>query len=160
MEIKLIICFSCVILTINFQRLKTLLVTLLFFIVEYMFLKQFVKSLMVKYTYLLTYLGVMSHDTEDWCKIWRKTNLLFQNWQELGEFWSEHSKVSKICTLVGPFRAKYIIFDLKCTEELSFMTMKSHVKFEEKIACGFKNDIICILMSCFWPKYKIFGLRN
>ena len=53
MEIKLIICFSCVIPTINFQRLKILLVTLLFFIVEYIFLKQFVKLLMVKYTYLL-----------------------------------------------------------------------------------------------------------
>ena len=53
MEIKLIICFSCVIPTINFQWLKILLVTLLFFIVEYIFLKQFVKLLMVKYTYLL-----------------------------------------------------------------------------------------------------------
>ena len=56
MEIKLMICFSCVILTINFQWLKILLVTLLFFIVEYIFLKQFVKLLMVKYTYLLCYL--------------------------------------------------------------------------------------------------------
>ena len=55
MEIKLIVCFSCVIPTINFQRLKILLVTLLFFIVEYIFLKQFVKLLMVKYTYLLTF---------------------------------------------------------------------------------------------------------
>ena len=62
---------------------------------------------------LKKYRGVMPHDTEDWCKIWTKTNLLFQNWQEFGEFWSEHSKVSKICTLTGPFRAKYITFDLK-----------------------------------------------
>ena len=52
MEVKLIICFSCVIPTMNFQQLKILLVTLLFFIVQYMFLKQFVKLLMVKYTYL------------------------------------------------------------------------------------------------------------
>ena len=49
------ISFSCVIPTINFQRLKILLVTLLFFIVEYIFLKQFVKLLMVRYTYLLNY---------------------------------------------------------------------------------------------------------
>ena len=48
------ISFSCVIPTINFQRLKMLLVTLLFFILEYIFFKQFVKLLMVKYTYLLT----------------------------------------------------------------------------------------------------------
>ena len=57
MEIKLINCFSCVIPMINFQRLKILLVSLLFFIVECIFLKQFLrqvaKLLMVKYTYLL-----------------------------------------------------------------------------------------------------------
>ena len=58
------------------------------------------------------YRGVMSHDTEDWCKIRRKTNL-FQNWQKFGEFLSKHSKVSKICTLIGHLRAKYTIFDLK-----------------------------------------------
>ena len=39
---------------INFQQLKILLVTLLFFIVEYIFFKQFVKLMMVKYTYILT----------------------------------------------------------------------------------------------------------
>ena len=37
----------------------------------------------------------MSHDPEDWCKIWRKTDLLFQKWQEFGKFWPDHSKVSK-----------------------------------------------------------------
>ena len=62
---------------------------------------------------LKKYRGVMSHDTEEWCKIWRKTNLLFQKWQEFGEFWSKHTKVSKMCTLIGHFRAKYITFDLK-----------------------------------------------
>ena len=40
-------------------------------------------------------------------------NFLFQKWQEFGEFWPEHSKVSKMCTLIGPFCAKYIKFDLK-----------------------------------------------
>ena len=59
------------------------------------------------------YRGVMSDDTEEWCKVWRKNNLLFRKWQEFGEFWSEHSKVSKICALIGPFCAKYITFDLK-----------------------------------------------
>ena len=59
------------------------------------------------------YTGVMPHDSENWCKIWTKTNLLFENWQEFGEYWSGHSKVSKICTLIGPFSVNYIIFDLK-----------------------------------------------
>ena len=62
---------------------------------------------------LKRYRGVMSHYTKDWCKIWRKTNFLFQKWQEFGEFWSEHLKVWKVCTLIGPFCAKYITFDLK-----------------------------------------------
>ena len=68
-----------------------------------------------KYTkfQLKKYRRVMSHDTEDWCKIWRKNNLSFQKWQEFGKLWSEHSKVSKICTLISRFRAKYITFDLK-----------------------------------------------
>ena len=47
------------------------------------------------------------------CKIWRKANLLFQKWQEFDKFWSKRSKVSKICTLIDPFRAKYTTFDLK-----------------------------------------------
>ena len=70
MEIKLIICFSCVIPTINFQRLKILLVTLLFFIVEYIFLKQFVKLLNCLLTHLVTYLLTylpFPWDLTDWC---------------------------------------------------------------------------------------------
>ena len=87
------------------------------------------------------YRGVISHDPEDWCKIWRKTDLLFQKWQEFGEFWPEHSKVSKICTFIGSYCAKYLMFDLKSTEELSFMTLKGDAKFEEKQTCGLENDM-------------------
>ena len=144
----------------------------------------------------------MSHDTEEWCKIWRKADLLFQKWQEFGEFWTEQSKVSEICTLIGSFCANYIIFDLKkyrgvifhnskewckilrktnvwfgkwheefgkfspehlkvsklglwwdpfvqsrkCmslkfTEELCVMTMKNDAKFEEELTCHFKIDM-------------------
>ena len=53
MEINIMICFPCVITTINFRRLKRLLVTLLFFIVDYLFLEQFVRLLMVRNTYLV-----------------------------------------------------------------------------------------------------------
>ena len=62
---------------------------------------------------LKKYRGLMSYDNEEWCKIWRKTNFLFQKWQEFGEFWPEHSKVSKICTLIDSYCAKYLMFDLK-----------------------------------------------
>ena len=57
--------------------------------------------------------GVISHDPEEWCKIWGKTDLLFQKWQKFGEFWPEHSKVSHICTLIGSYCAKYLMFHLK-----------------------------------------------
>ena len=66
---------------------------------------------------------------------------MFQKWQEFGKFLSEHWKVSKICTLTAPFHAKYIIFHLKGTEELSFMTLKSYAKFKEKLICGLENDM-------------------
>ena len=53
---------------------------------------------------LKKYRGVISHDTEDWYKIWRGIDLLFQNChEEFDKFWPEHSKVSKMFTLVGSF---------------------------------------------------------
>ena len=43
----------------------------------------------------------------------KKTDLLFQRWQEFREFWTKHLQVSKSCTLIGVFYPKYIMFDLK-----------------------------------------------
>ena len=43
--------------------------------------------------------------------------------------------------MIGPFRAKYVMFDVKSTEELSFMTLKCHAKFEEKLTCGLESDM-------------------
>ena len=84
----------------------------------------------------------MSHVTEKWCKIWRKTNLLFQKWQEFGEFWSEESKVLKIWTLIGLFRPKNLTFELNKYREVIFHdTEKFHAKFEEKLTCGLENDL-------------------
>ena len=54
--------------------------------------------------------GVISHDPEDWCKIWRKSDLLFQKWQEFGEIWPEHSQVSKTCTFICSCCAEYLMF--------------------------------------------------
>ena len=91
---------------------------------------------------LKRYRGIMSHDTKQWCKIWRKTDLLFQKWHEFGEFWPQHSKVSKGCTLICSYCEKYIMFDLqKSIEDLSFMTLKNDAKFDEKLTCSLENDI-------------------
>ena len=77
------------------------------------FLLKYIKCQLKKYR------GVMSHDTEEWSKIWRKTTL-FRKWQEFGEFWSEHSKVFRIRTLIGLFCAKYITLDLKTYRGITF----------------------------------------
>ena len=88
------------------------------------------------------YRGVMSHVTEAWCKIWRKTGMLFQKWQEFGEFWPDHSKASKICFLIGSFLYKvYNVWLEKNTDKLSFMTLKSDAKFEEKLTYSLENDM-------------------
>ena len=96
---------------------------------------------------LKKYRRVMSHDTEEEYKIWRKTALLFQKWQELSVFRTEYSKVSEILTLIGSYCAKHVTFDLKSTKELSIMTLKSDAKFEEKLSCGLENDMTNFLQS-------------
>ena len=73
-------------------------------------------SFWAKYTLfeLKKYIGVIFHDTEEGYKIWRGIELLFQNWhKKFDKFWSEHSKVSKMFTLMGSFWPKYILFELK-----------------------------------------------
>ena len=63
---------------------------------------------------LKKYRGVMFDGTEYWCKIWRKTDFCFQKWhKEFGKFLPEHLKVSKICTLMGFFWTKHLMFELK-----------------------------------------------
>ena len=114
----------------------------------------------------------MFHDTEEWRKIWRKTNLLFKKWQE---FWSKHSKVSKISNLFGPFRAKYIMFDLKKYRGVILHDTGEWCKIRWGIDLSLQNWLeefnkfwpkhlkisnIRTLMSCFWPKYIMFELKR
>ena len=97
-----------------------------------------------KYTLfeLKTYRGVIFHKTEEGYKIWGGIDLSFQDWhKEFDKFWPEHSKVSKIFTLIGSFWTEYILFEVKIREELSFMTLKSDAKFKEKQTCCLENDM-------------------
>ena len=58
----------------------------------------------VEHAWATTYRVVTSNDTEEWWKIWRGTDLWFQNWQkEFDEFWLENLKASKIYTFMGCF---------------------------------------------------------
>ena len=63
------------------------------------FKKSYFNGLLLNYILfqLKKYRGVIFHDTEEWCKIWRKTALLLGKWhEEFCKFSSEHLKVSKL----------------------------------------------------------------
>ena len=63
---------------------------------------------------LKIYRGVMCQKNEEWCKIWRGLDLSTENWhEEFDNFWPEHLKISKICTLMSCFWPKYIMLELK-----------------------------------------------
>ena len=87
----------------------------------------------------------MCHDTEEWCKIFLKNDLLFQKCQEFGGFWPEYSKDSKIS--MGIF---YGI--LKFTEELCVTTMKNDAKFEQETDLSFQNWLG--KFDKFWPEHS------
>ena len=63
---------------------------------------------------LQLYKGVLCHDNEEWYKTWRGIDLSVQNWhEEFDNFWSEHSKILKVCTLISCFWPKHIMLKLK-----------------------------------------------
>ena len=75
------------------------------------------------------------------------SDLSVQNWHEkFDKFCRKHSKISKICTLIGWFWQKYIyiyifFFDQnfwanKSTEEWCLMALKTDANFEGKLTCA------------------------
>ena len=53
---------------------------------------------------LKMYRGDIFHDTEESCKVWRKTDLWVGKWNdEFCKFSSEHLKVSKLVLSCDPF---------------------------------------------------------
>ena len=87
------------------------------------------------------YREVMFDGTEDWCKIWRKTDLCFQKWhEEFVKFSPEHSKISKLGLWWVPLNQSRKRISLKLKEELCIMIMKNYMKFEE-LTCLFKIDM-------------------
>ena len=91
---------------------------------------------------LKKYRGVIFHDTEEPCKIWRKTDLWFGKWhEEFGKFSSEHLKVSKSVFSWDPFVQSKKCIGCKLTEELKVMKLKNDEKSEEELTCRLKIDI-------------------
>ena len=68
---------------------------------------------------------------------------MFQDWhKEFDKFWPEHSKISKVFTLMGSFWAKYILFELKKYRGVIFHETEVGYKIWRGInLCCFKIDI-------------------
>ena len=78
--------------------------------------------------------------------------LSFQIWHEkFDEFWPEYSKVSKICVLMDSFWPKYIMPELKSTEELCLSAIMIDAKFYGNLIWTFKNGMRT------WGIWKIFS---
>ena len=91
---------------------------------------------------LKKYRGVFFREIEEWCKIWRETDLLLGKWhEEFCKFSPEHLKVSKLELWWDPFVQSRKGMILKFTEELCVMTMKYNAKFEEELTFHFKTDM-------------------
>ena len=82
---------------------------------------------------LKNYRGDIFQETGEVCKIWRWIDLSFQNWhKEFDKFWTEHSKVSNIFTLMGSFWANYIFLELKKYRGVIFHDTKEWCKIWRK----------------------------
>ena len=106
---------------------------------------------------LKKYRGVIFHDTEEWCKIWRKTDLWFGKWhEEYGKFSPEQLKVSKLGFWWDPLIQSRKSMSLKSTEELCVMKMKNDATFKEELTCHFKigmrNLMNFVLIT--WKSHK------
>ena len=94
------------------------------------------------YIGLTKYRRVVSHNIEEWCKIWRKTDLLLGKWhEEFGKFSPLRSKVSKLELWWDPFVQSWKCMSLKYTEKLCVMTMENDTKIDEELTCRFKIDM-------------------
>ena len=108
---------------------------------------------------LRKYRGVIIHDTEEWCKVWRKIDLSFEKWhEEFGKFSPVHLKMSKLGLWWCPFVQNRKCMSLKFTEELCVMTMKNDAKFKEKLTCHFKIDMRNL--TNFHPSTLILYVRD
>ena len=77
---------------------------------------------------------------------------MFQNWhEEFDKFWPEHSKVSKMFTLMGSFWAKYILFELKKYREVIFHETEEGYKIWRGIDLSFQNWHK--EFDKFWPEH-------
>ena len=85
---------------------------------------------------LKKYRGVIFYETGQWCKIWRGMYLPVQNWhEEFKRILTVHSKISKMCPLMGCLWPKYIMFELGVifdgTKDWSNIWRKAELRFQK-----------------------------
>ena len=121
---------------------------------------------------LQTYRGVISNDTEEWWKIWRRIDLPFQNWHKV---WWILTRDLESLTLVGCFWPNYIMLELKkyrevmfnCTQDWYKVWRKTGLRFQ-KLTWGIwqiftralESLQIGTLMAYFCLKLKMYELKN
>ena len=87
---------------------------------------------------LKIYRGVLCHNNEESYQIWRGIDLPVQNWhEEFDKFWTEHSKISKNCTLTGYFWPKDIMLELKKYKGVMFNGTEGWCKIWRKTGLCF-----------------------
>ena len=92
--------------------------------------------------HLEKYRGGIFRDNEEWCEIWRKTDLRFGKLhEEYGKFSPEQLEVSKWAYWWDPLIQSRKSVSLKSTEKLCVVKMKNDAKFEEELTCHFKTDM-------------------
>ena len=91
---------------------------------------------------LRKYREIMFDGTQDWYKVWRKTDLCFQKWHEkFDRFSPEHLKVSKLGLLWHLLVQSWKFLHLTFTGDLFVMTIKNDTTSGEELTCQFKTDM-------------------
>ena len=89
---------------------------------------------------LKIYEDVTCYDNKEWYKIWKEIDLSVQNWhEEFNKFWTKHSKILKICTVMGCFWLKYIMFELRKYRRVMFDSIQDWYKVWRKTDLCFQK---------------------
>ena len=97
--------------------------------------KAYVSLRKFRRNYASSHWRVMQNWKESWFVAWKKTSGVWLIFMRAAES-------LKICTLMGSFWPKHIKIYVKKYRRVSLMTLKSDVKFEEKLTLSSKNDMM------------------
>ena len=109
-------------------------------------------------TFMVKYRRVMRHNTKEWCKIWKGTDLYFKKWhKKFSEFWPNSPKcqnmhfneflLTKVCN----------VWAKKVKRSYASLYWRS----KRKMNCGFINDIRNLLgFTGALKNLKIWTLRD